>query len=109
MKARLVYPCNVQKTVDVMAQSDGAYTTFRLSRDVIGENCVYVDFLFDCFTAKQGNAGYFVLPFEAENGVHITRFTPREDTEHVSVFSCMGCYGWNKGESGIRAIVTGMK
>lgn len=109
MKARLVYPCNVQKTVDVMAQSDGAYTTFRLSRDVIGENCVYVDFLFDCFTAKQGNAGYFVLPFEAENGVHITRFTPREDTEHVSVFSCMGCYGWNKGDSGILAIVTGMK
>lgn len=109
MKARLAYSQGEQRIVEVTSQRHEAYTTFLLPRERIGKDCVHVDFLYDCFTAKQGDAGYFVLPFEAEKGVQLTRFLPREDTEYVSIFSCMGCYGWNQGERGILAIVTGMK
>ena len=68
-------------------------------------NCEYVDFLYDYFTAEAGDCGYFVLPFGTQDGVYRTNFIQRQDTEFVSLFSCMGCYGcWNTWRHGRYAL-----
>lgn len=109
MKARIMDTSGGYRIVDVESESKNRYISVRLAKETIQQNCSYIDFLFDCFLAKQGDEGYFVLPLEAENGVYLTKFLPRKDTEYVSKFSCMSCYGWNQGTHGILAIVTGMK
>ncbi len=108
MKIRLVYSDGSVVIQDALRHTEGNKDTFSFPAERIGKTCLYVDFLYDFFTADAGDPGYFVLPLEAPNGVCMTRFTPREDTEYVSVFSCMSCYGWNRGTKGILGIITGM-
>ena len=72
-------------------------------------NCEYVDFLYDYFTAEAGDCGYFVLPFGTQDGVYRTNFIQRQDTEFVSLFSCMGCYGYYNGAVGILGVMEGMR
>lgn len=109
MKARLVYSDGTAAVAEVLYRTEGESVVAWLPEAQVGEGCEYVDFLFDCFCAAAGEAGYFVLPFEAQTGIYLTRFRPRADTEYVSGFSCMGCYGWNRGREGTLAVVTGMK
>ena len=107
MKARIMDTSGGYRIVDVESESKNRYISVRLAKETIQQNCSYIDFLFDCFLAKQGDEGYFILPLEAENGVDLTKFLPRKDTEYVSKFSCMSCYGWNQGTHGILAIEIG--
>lgn len=109
MKARLVYQNGEVKITQPQCHQERNWITVFLPQEQVGEGCKYVDFLYDEFCATSGDEGYFVVPLEAQTGTYMIRFTPREDTEYVSVFSCMSCYGWNKGEQGTLVIITGMK
>lgn len=109
MKVRLVYLDGTVKISTPQCKTDGGITTAWLPKEQVGEGCDYIDFLYDCFHASVGDEGYFVLPFESQTGIYLTHFTPRADTEYVSAFSCMGCYGWNRGREGTLAVVIGMK
>lgn len=109
MKARLCYQNGEVKTVQLENRQGPEYVTVYLPREQVGEGCEYVDFLYDGFCAQAGDDGYFVVPLEAQTGIYKTVFTPRADTEYVSVFSCVSCYGWNRGSEGTLAIITGMK
>lgn len=105
MKARIVLKNGNTEIREVMFR-DGLAS---LGADEIPKECEYVDFLYDHFNAETGENGYFVLPFGAQDGIYITRFTPRKDTEFESVFSCMGCYGYYNGSTGILGIMEGMR
>lgn len=83
-------------------------TIVSVKREAVGE-ALYVDFLYDYFTANTGDSGYFVLPFECLKGVSATYFTEREDTEYASEFSHIYCYGFKKETGGILGIITGCK
>lgn len=109
MKVRLVYSDGTGKILTPQYKTEGGITTAWLPKEQVGEGCDYVDFLYDCFRASVGDEGYFVLPFESQTGIYLTRFSPRADTEYISAFSCMGCYGWNQGQAGTLAVVVGMK
>lgn len=84
-------------------------TVVSVSKEAVGKNVEYVDFLYDYFTAKTGDKGYFVLPFECLKGVTVSYFNERPDTEYASEFSHIYCYGYKKEQSGIFGIITGCK
>lgn len=84
-------------------------TIVSISKDSVGKDIKYVDFLYDYFTANTGDKGYFVLPFDCQKGVCVTYFNKRKDTEYSSLFSHICCYGYKKENGGIFGIVTGCK
>lgn len=87
---------------------NGNKTVVSVSKEAVGQ-AEYVDFLYDYFTAKTGDSGYFVLPFECTLGISKTYFTKRDDTELVTDFSQIYCYGFKKETGGIIGIITGCK
>ena len=87
---------------------DGNKTIVSISKETVGE-AEYVDFLYDYFDVKAGDEGYYVLPFECVKGISLCYFKEREDTEYVSDFSQIYCYGMKKGKDGIFGIITGCK
>lgn len=88
---------------------DGEKTIVKLSKDKIPADIKYIDFLYDYFIAKTGDDGYFVLPLNCEQGVCITYFKDRKDTEFATNFSHLCCYGYKKENGGIFGVVTGCK
>lgn len=108
MNIRIV---RADKTVEIIQPTvtvNGNKTVVSVSKEKIGK-AEYVDFLYDYFTAKAGDEGYFVLPFECEKGISATYFTHRPDTEYVPVFSHIYCYGMKKKKGGVIGIITGCK
>lgn len=87
----------------------GGKTVVKLAKEKLCGNIEYVDFLYDYFIANTGDKGYFVLPFDCQKGVCATYFKTRENTEYVSLFSHVCCYGYKKEKGGIFGIVTGCK
>lgn len=88
-------------------ETDGKMVV-SISKDVVGE-AEYVDFLYDFFTAKARDKGYFVLPFDCTKGISLCYFKDRPDTEYVPVFSHVYSYGMKNNEGGILGIITGCK
>ena len=88
---------------------NGNKTIVKISKEKLGENIEYVDFLYDYFTANTGDKGYFVLPFDCQVGVCVTYFTERNDTEYSSLFSHICCYGYKKENGGVFGVVTGCR
>ena len=109
MNARIIKKDGTQVALQPTVVTNGNKTTVKISKDLIGANVEYVDFLYDYFTAKTGDKGYFVLPFDCQVGVCITNFTERKDTEYSSLFSHICCYGYKKEKGGIFGIVTGCR
>ena len=83
-------------------------TVVSVSKEIVGK-AEYVDFLYDYCTAEAGEYGYFVLPFECVKGISLTYFIQRKDTEYVSDFSQIYCYGMKKGNESVFGIITGCK
>ena len=108
MKARLKKSDGSFFTIDVKTKKSDGILSAYLEKDIVGNDTEYVDFLYDYFTAKVGDDGYFVTDM-TNTGTAVTFFTPREDSEVVHSFSFLSCYGMNKGKGGILAIVKGMK
>lgn len=108
MKARIVYEDRREEIVDVLLSGDGDAQVCTLPKERVGEQAAYIDFLYDYFTAKAGDPGYFITDMNVD-GTLLTRFTAREDGEMSRSFSAVACYGWNRGEDGILGIVTGMR
>ena len=108
MKARFIYDNGTESIVDIAVKTENGVTYASLSKDKVGNDVQYIDFLYDCFNAKVGDEGYFVTNFNCD-GTFITRFTQREDNVMSADHCFMACYGWNKGNEGILAIVTGMR
>lgn len=106
MKARFVYENTTVEYPIKTIEKDGV-TIAYIPKEEINEVC-YIDFAYDYFNAKTGDKGYFISDFGID-GTFLTKFTPREDSSSSSDFCFLGCYGWNRGESGILAIVTGMR
>ncbi len=109
MKIRIVKKNGEMFDAKPKITSNNDITKITLSKEDIGDNTLYIDFLYDHFIANVGDEGYFVLPFDCQKGVCLTRFTPREDTEYVSVFSHISCYGYKKANGGVFGIVTGCR
>ncbi len=84
-------------------------TIVKLSKDKIPTDIKYVDFLYDFFVANIGDKGYFVLPLNCEQGVCVTYFKNRNDTEFATNFSHICCYGYKKENGGIMGIITGCR
>ena len=108
MKARFIYDNGTESIVDVAVKTENGVTYASLSKDKVGNDVKYIDFLFDCFNAKVGDEGYFITNFNCE-GTFFTKFIQREDNVMSADHCFMACYGWNKGSDGILAIVTGMR
>lgn len=88
---------------------DGEKTIVKLSKDKLPADMKYVDFLYDYFIAKTGDKGYFVLPLECAQGVCITSFKERKNTEFATNFSHLCCYGYKKENGSLFGIITGCK
>lgn len=108
MNARIVYEDHKEKIVAVQLAQEGEVQVCTLPKEWMREGVAYVDFLYDYFTAKAGDPGYFITDMNID-GVLLTRFTAREDCEMKRDFSALACYGWNRGNEGILGIVTGMR
>lgn len=109
MYVRLVKTDGSTKTITPQIVKNGNLTTVKVTRDTIGSDTEYVDFLYDYFTANTGEDGYFVLPLECEKGICATYFKERPNTEYVPVFSQIYCYGFKKAKGGIFGIITGLR
>ncbi len=108
MKARLVYENKEVKTVDVVVAKKKDKTIVSLPAESVGSGVGYVDFLYDYFSARVGDEGWFLT--DAENtGTALTYFTPRENSENVTALACVPCYGWNNNGKGVLGIITGMR
>lgn len=109
MNVRIVYKDGSSVVFQPEISKDGEKTIVRFPKEKIPADAKHVDFLYDYFTANSGDEGYFVLPFDCQKGVCLTRFTEREDVENVAVFSHICCYGYKKAQGGIFGVVTGLK
>lgn len=107
MKARLVFLSGEEKNIDISIFENSGIMQAKLNKELISNEVDYIDFLYDYFTAKAGDSGYFVWDAPTY-GTVITKFSERKDNELVNPSSAVSCYGWNQGEEGIAAIVTGM-
>ncbi len=108
MKATLIFENGQTKTLDVCTAAENGVLTAYLKKEELGEGIRYVDFLYDCFTAKAGDEGWF-LTGGGTTGTVLTRFTQREDAVVDRGTPFIGCYGMNTGKAGTLAIVTGMR
>lgn len=52
-----------------------------VSKDSIPEGIEYIDFSFDCFNAKAGDAGYYVIAGADGKGSRLCKFNHKPDTE----------------------------
>ncbi len=109
MYATLVYSNGKSKRVPVQLRQHGAEVVASLSRDVIGSEVDYVDFMPEYFCARTGDPGYYVIPGTVGEGTRITRFSQRPDMEYTPELTHMGCIGFYKGDEGILAIADGLR
>ena len=109
MNIRIVKQDRSIVNVNPIIISDGTKTTVTLPKERIPDNILYVDFLYDYFTANTGDRGYFVLPFDCQKGVCLTYFSERKNTEYSSLFSHISCYGYKREDGGTFGLVTGCK
>ena len=109
MKIRIVKNNGVIETFSPEIITEKGKTRVFLSKEKIPSDALYIDFLYDYFTANTGDKGYFVLPFDCQKGVCATYFNEKNDTEYASPFSHISCYGYKKEKGGIFGIVTGLK
>lgn len=108
MNIRVVSNDGTEEIIKPVLSKNGKKTIASVSKETVGE-AMYVDFLYDYFTANTGDKGYFVLPFDCQKGVCVTYFNEKSDTEYSSLFSHISCYGFKKEKGGIFGIVTGCK
>lgn len=108
MKARFVYENGISELREISTKTENGITKAYLPKDTVGEGVSYIDFMCDVFTAKTGDDGYFITN-HGTLGTFLTRFVEKEDTEIVRDHSFIACFGFNKGKSGLFAIVTGMR
>ena len=87
MKVRLVKLDGTSFVTEAEVIKDGLFVKFP--KEKVDKEVDYIDFLYDYFTAEEGDEGYFLLPLECTKGVNLTYFTKREDTEYVDKFSQM--------------------
>ena len=103
MKSRIVYPNGVKKIVDnEIIQTENGFIA-RLKKE-FAEGAEYIDFMFDYFTAKTGDKGYFITDTGLESTA-ITRFSQREDEEFFSERPFVGCYGFCKENGSVLGIL----
>lgn len=103
MKSRIVYPDGTQKIVENEVTQNGNIITASLKKENVS-GAEYIDFMFDYFTAKSGDEGYFVTNTGLE-GTAITRFTDRNDEEFFSERPFVGCYGFCKKDYSVIGIL----
>lgn len=108
MKARIVYYDNTEKILDVVTTKKDGVLVASMSKDGIGADVNYIDFMYDFFNAKIGDEGYFITNF-ATDGTYLTLFNQKEEDVMSKDHSFISCYGWNTGKEGILGIVTGMR
>ncbi len=108
MKARLVLEDKSIRILDMHTEETPDGLIAALPPEEIGCGAAYVDVLFDYFTAPAGSPGWF-LSDNTNQGVMLTCFTNRPDSEHITDHACVPCLGWNRGEAGVLGIVTGMR
>lgn len=109
MNARIILSNNDILTIPVKWECQGNGYKAILSASLIPKDAVRVDFLYDYFTAKVGEDGYFVIPGGATEGVFLTYFTERSNATHYSDFTHMGVYGMVKNGVAIVGIAEGMR
>ncbi len=108
MKARFVYLNGETSIHDVTAHEENGILTAVISKNDVSRDVNYIDFMYDFFNAKIGDTGYFLCNDSSE-GTFLTYFTPRNEGNFSKELACVACYGWNKGNTGILGIITGMR
>ena len=108
MKVRAIRADGSIDVLEPAVETKGNITTVSIKKEEVGA-AEYVDFLYDYLTAREGDEGYFVLPFDCQNGVTACYFNHKEDTEFACDFSHIYCYGMKKDKGGIFGIITGCK
>ena len=108
MISRFVYENGAVESRKTQTKTENGVITAYRKKEEIDSGLVYIDFLWDYFCANIGDDGYFITN-HGTLGTFMTKFTPKEDMEIVRDHCFVSCYGWNKGKSGVFAIVTGMR
>lgn len=108
MRTRYVYLDGSCSYAETKIEKRGDMMIASIPAKEIEKNVDHIDFLYDYFQALAGDEGYFITN-QWIDGVHMTKFTERDDCEIVHDQSMIGCYGWNQGKGGLIGIVTGMR